>query len=107
MASNAIDKTMLQASGAPVVLPQFDCNEHQDALNKNALASGPDVPDRLFGIALTSQIVGFAATAGLDGPEIDPRDRRQIAVLAGKGTKGRKIVEAIDDKHVGGFRGHG
>ena len=107
MAGNAIDKSMLQASGAPIVFPQFDCNKDQDALNENTLAGGLDMPDRLLGIALTSQIVGFAAAAWLDGPKIDPGDRRRIAILAGKGTKGRKIVEAIDDKHVGGFRGHG
>ena len=50
---------MLQASGAPIVFPQFDCNEQQDALNKNTLAGGPDMPDRLLGIALASQIVGL------------------------------------------------
>ena len=98
---------MLQATGAPIVFPQFDCNEHQDALNKNMLAGGPDMPDRLVSIALASQIVGLATTAGLDGPEIDPGDPGRIAVWTGEGTKGRKIVKAIDDKHVGGFSGHG
>jgi hypothetical protein len=28
-------------------------------------------------------------------------------VLAGEGAKGGKIVNAVDDEHVGGFSGHG
>jgi len=107
MASNAIDKSMLQAAGAPIVFSQFDCDKYQVALNKNMLAGGPDMPDGLLGIALTSQIVGLAAAAGLDGPEIDPGDNRWIAVLTSEGTEGRKIVKAIDDEHIGSFNGHG
>ena len=45
--------------------------------------------------------------AGLDGPEVDPGDNRWIAVLTGEGTKGRKIVKAINDEHVGSFSGDG
>src|SRR5690242_2303122 len=103
MAGNAIDKSMLQAAGAPIVFSQFNCNEYQDAVNKDMLAGGPDMPDGLLGIALTAQIVRLAAAAGLDGPEIDPGDDRWIAVLPREGTEGRKIVRAIDDEHVGSF----
>jgi hypothetical protein len=107
MAGNAIDKSILQAAGAAVVFSQFDGDEYQDALNKNLLAGGPDMPDGLVGIALTLQIVRLAAAARLDGPEINPGDDRWIVVLAGEGTKGRQLVKAIDDEHVGSFSGHG
>jgi hypothetical protein len=107
MAGNAIDKSILQAAGAPIVFSQFDCDEYQDALNKNMLAGGPDMPDGLIGIALTLQIVRLAAAARLDGPEIDPGNDRWIVVLTSEGTKGRQLVKAIDDEHVGSFSGHG
>jgi len=107
MAGNAIHKSMFQVAGAPIVLSQFDCDEHQDALDENVLAGGPDVPDGLLGVALTPQIVGGADAAGLDGPEIDPTDDGWIAVLADEGTKGRKIDQVIDNEHVGCFSGHG
>src|SRR5215470_7484213 len=107
MAGNPIDKSMLQAAGAPIVFSQFDCDEDQDALNKNRLAGGPDMPDGLVGIALTLQVVRLAAAAGFDGPEIDPGNDRWIIVLTSEGTKGRKLVKAIDGKHIGSFSGHG
>src|SRR6266403_1781826 len=107
MAGNAIDKSILQAAGAAIVFSQFDCDEYQDALNKSTLAGGSDMPDGLVGIALTSQIVRLAAAAGLDSPEIDPGNDRWIIILTREGTKGRKLVKAIDDKHVGRFSGHG
>ncbi len=106
MAGNAIDKSILQAAGAPIVFSQFDCDEYQDALNKNMLAGGPDMPDGLVGIALTLQIVRLAAAAGFDGPEIDPGNNGWIIVLTSEGTKRRKLVKAIDDEHVGSFSGH-
>ena len=107
MAGNAIDKSILQAAGAPIVFSQFNCDEYQDALNKDMLAGGADMPDSLVGIALTLQIVRLAAAAGLDGPEIDPGNDGWIIVLTSEGTKGRKLVKAIDDEHVGRFSGHG
>ena len=107
MAGNAIDKSMLQVAGAPIVLSQFDCDEHQDALDENVLAGGPDVPDGLLGIALTPQIVGSAGAAGLDGPEIDPTDDGWIALVADKGTKGWKLDQVIDNEHVSYSSGHG
>src|SRR5262249_44271096 len=107
MTGNTIDESVLQTAGAPVFFSQLDCDEHQDALDKDMLAGGPDMTNGLLGIALTSQIVGLAAAAGLDGPEIDPGDNRWIAILISEGTKGRKILKAIDDEHVGSSSGHG
>jgi hypothetical protein len=106
VAGNAIHKSMLQAAGSPIALPQFDGNEHQDTLDKNWLAGGSDMPDGLLGIPLAPQIVGFAAAAGLHGPEIDPGDHGRIAVLAGEGAKCRKIAKAIDNERIGSFSGH-
>src|SRR6516225_4929143 len=107
MAGNAIDEAVFEAAGTPIAFSQFDCDEHQDALNKGVLARRPHMPDGLLGIALASQIVGLAAAAGLDGPKIDPGHNRWIAVLIGESTEGRKIIEAIEDEHVGSFSGHG
>ena len=107
MTGNTIDESVLQTAGAPIVVSQLDCDEHQDALNEDMLAGGPDMTDGFLGIALTSQIVGVAAAARLDGPEINPGDNRWIAVLISEGTKGRKILEAIDDEHVDSSSGHG
>jgi len=107
MADNAIDKSMLQAARGPIVFAQLDRDKHQDALNKNMLPGGPYMPDGLVGIALTLQIVGLAAAARLDGPEIDPGHNGWIIVLTSEGAKGRKIVKAINDEHAGSFRGHG
>jgi hypothetical protein len=86
-------------------LAQFDCDEHQDALDKNRLTGDPDMPDGLVGIAPTSQIIGLPGAARLDSPEIDPGDNGWIVFLTGEGTKGRKIVKAIDDERVSGFSG--
>ena len=107
MADNAIDKSVLQAAGGPVVFAQLHRDEHQDALNKSTLPGGPDMPDRLVGIPLALQIVGLTAAARLDGPEIDPGYNSWVIVLTSEGAKGWKIVKAINDEHAGSFRGHG
>ncbi|HLK82623.1 MAG TPA: hypothetical protein VKT99_14175 [Xanthobacteraceae bacterium] len=106
MADNPIDKSMLQAAGAPIVFAQFDCDEHQDALNKDMLPGAPDMPDGLVGIALSPPVVGFAPAARLDGPEIDPGHNGGIVRLASKGAKRWKVVKTIDDERAGSFIGH-
>jgi hypothetical protein len=107
MASNAINKSMLQAAGGPIVFAQFDCDEYQDALNKDVLPRGPGVPDGLVGISLASRIVGLATAARLDGPEIDPCHNGWIIFPTRQGAKSRKVVEVIDDESVERFSGHG
>ena len=104
---DAIHESMFQAAGAPITLSQLDGDEKQDAFDKNGLASGPNMPDSLLGIALTAPIVSLAAAAWLDGPEIDPVHNGRIVVPIGEGAKGRKIVRAIDDERVGSYEGHG
>jgi hypothetical protein len=107
MADNAVDESMFQAASGPVVFAQLDCDEHQDALNKSLLPGLPDMRDGLVGVALTSQIVRFAAAARLDGPEIDPGDDGWIIGLTSEDAKGWEIVKAIDDEDAGSFSGHG
>ncbi len=107
MANNAINKSVFEAAGGPVVFAQFDCDEYQDAFNKDMLPGGPGMPDGLVGIALASRIVGIAAAAWLDRPEVDPCHNGWIVFLTGEGAKGWKLVKAIDDERVGTFSGHG
>jgi hypothetical protein len=107
MANNAINKSVLQAACGAVVFAQFDCDEYQDALNKDMLPGGPGVPDGLVSIPLASRIVSLATAARLDGPEVDPRHDGWIIFPTREGAKGWKLVEAIDDKRVGRVNGHG
>jgi hypothetical protein len=107
MADNAVDKSMFQAAGGPVVFAQLDGDEHEDALNKSLLPGLPDMPDGLVGVALTLQIVRFTPAARLDGPEIDPGDDRWIIGLTSEGAKSWEIVKAIDDEDGGSLSGHG
>jgi hypothetical protein len=107
MANNAINKPVLQAAGGPVVFAQFDCDEYQDALNKDMLPCGPSVPDGLVGIPLASRIVGLATAVRLDGPEVDPCDNGWIIVPTREGAKGWKFVKTINDERGGRFSGHG
>jgi hypothetical protein len=98
---------MLQAASGPVVFAQFDCDEYQDALNKDMLPGGPGMPDGLVGIPLASRIVGLATAARLDGPEINPCHNGRIIFATREGAKSWKLVEVIDDERVGSFSGHG
>jgi hypothetical protein len=107
MANNAVDKSVLQAAGGAVAFAQFDCDEYQDALNKDMLPGGPGMPDGFVSIPLPSGIVGLATAARLDRPEVDPCHNGWIIVPAREGAKGWELVEAIDDEGVGRFSGHG
>ena len=107
MANNAINKSMLQAAGGPVVFAQFDGDEYQDALNEDMLPGGPGMRDGLVRIPLASRIVGFATAARLDGPEVDPCHNGWIIFPTREGAKGWKLVEAINDERVERFSGHG
>jgi hypothetical protein len=107
MAGDAIYESVLQAAGAPVIFAQFDGHVDQYTFYENALTRGPHMPDSFVGIALATQIIGLAAVAWFDRPEIDPGDNGWIIVPAGEGTKGRKIIKVFDDEHVGGYSGHG
>jgi hypothetical protein len=107
MAGDAIDESVLQAAGAPVIFAQFDGHVDQYAFYENALARSPHMPDSFVSIALAAQIIGFAAVARFDRPKIDPGDDGWIVVAADEGAKGWEIIKAFDDEHVGGFGGHG
>src|SRR5215468_8850247 len=92
MAGDAIDESVLEAAGAPVVLAQFDGHVNQHAFDEDALTRRPHMPDSFIGVTLAPQVVGLTAVAGLDRPEINPGDNGRIVVPTGEGAKGRKLV---------------
>jgi hypothetical protein len=107
MANNAINKSMFQVAGGPVVFAQFDGDEYQDALNKDMLPGGAGVRDGLVSIPLAARIVALATAARLDRPEVDPFHNGWIIFPTHEGAKGWKLVEAINDEPIGRFSGHG